>query len=573
MRLGGDSLASDIAFVAYETPSAPCGGVAAVMGRLPAALRSMSAGHVVGITPFHRHLTPVNLAKRGAGQLAVVAHWTLQSFLGQPVTVELLRWYADFPWYYVKAEPAVAGMATPFFNGRQHPYDLPDSDLRRDAFLFGRAVAETLPCLVESAERGWTLLLQDWEAATTALVLAGIQPHSHRLFLTLHNSLDCPITDRELASFGVPPGSSDAPDDPVLQRALRSVEAPVMTVSEQFARDLTEDALQSEVMAPQLQSVRGTALADRIVGLDNGPFQDLAPEVGLLATAARSDAAAIIGWKAGKRRAAIEALRAHQQTDRCQSGEEPVWGDVDQFVADRGDGSAWFVMGGREDPGQKGYDVAATAVERFLAQGKDARFLFFPIVQDEGLAALSHLRLLAKDNPQHVIVLPFTWRAGYSAALQGASYGLMPSFYEPFGSANEFYLNGTVGIARATGGLMQQIIPLRSARSFSSSVKRRAEQWSSYSAPPTGILFREQDRLSTKDHWRMLNAAATTARQSSPLFRSMVDELLLAITDGLELWETQPGLYCQMLVAGIQHIQCSFSWGRTAAQYARIVSS
>ncbi|MGH8885845.1 MAG: glycogen/starch synthase [Egibacteraceae bacterium] len=566
-------MAEDLAFVAYETPSAPCGGVAAVMGHLPMAVRSANVGHVVGLTPFHRHITPANHVKMGAGQLAVVASWTLQSFQEQQVTIEILRWYAEFPWYYVKAEPVKAGVATPFFNGKRHPYDVPPSDLHRDAFLFGRAVAEALPRLVESAERGWTLLLQDWEAATAALALAGVKPHPHRLFLTLHNSLDCPVTDRQLASFGVLPGSNDAPEDPVLQRALRAVEAPVITVSEQFAHDLTQDTLQFEVMAPHLQTVGGIALADRIVGLDNGPFQDLVPEVALLATAVRADAAALIGWKAGKRRAAIEALRTHQQRGRCLSGEEPVWGDVDRFVADGGDGGVWFVMGARDDPGQKGYDVAATAVERFLSQGGNARFLFFPILGGNGPEGLSFLRLLAKDNPQHVIVLPFAWKDGYKAALQGAAYGLMPSFYEPFGSINEFYLNGTVGIARATGGLMQQIVPLRSARSFGPSVKRRAEQWYSYSAAPTGILFREQDGLSTKDHWRALNATATKARQGSPLFRSMADELLLAITDGLELWETDPGLYCRMLVAGIQHIQCSFSWERTAAQYLRIVSS
>ena len=37
------------------------------------------------------------------------------------------------------------------------------------------------------------------------------------------------------------------------------------------------------------------------------------------------------------------------------------------------------------------------------------------------------------------MVLPFIFVEGYRAALQGAAFGVMPSLYEPFGMANEFY--------------------------------------------------------------------------------------------------------------------------------------
>ena len=42
----------NIAFVSYETPFAPCGGIAAVMGRLPARVQAVSHVDSVVITPL-----------------------------------------------------------------------------------------------------------------------------------------------------------------------------------------------------------------------------------------------------------------------------------------------------------------------------------------------------------------------------------------------------------------------------------------------------------------------------------------------------------------------------------------
>ena len=43
-------------------------------------------------------------------------------------------------------------------------------------------------------------------------------------------------------------------------------------------------------------------------------------------------------------------------------------------------------------------------------------------------------------------------------AQAGATFAVMPSFYEPFGAATEAYLAGTPVIARATGGLTGQVV-------------------------------------------------------------------------------------------------------------------
>lgn len=159
----------------------------------------------------------------------------------------------------------------------------------------------------------------------------------------------------------------------------------------------------------------------------------------------------------------MTALDAHTPNEK-----EPVWGDKMRF---RKDDAPWFVMAGRDDPRQKGYDVAAAAIEDYLAvhhgEPDCAQFLFFPIPGDEDLLGLEFLRALAGRYPEDIVAFPFIWLAGFTAALQGAAYGLMPSLYEPFGMANEFNLaGGCVGIGRATGGNLAQIVPLRATAAF-----------------------------------------------------------------------------------------------------------
>ena len=49
-------MATKLAFIAYETPFAPSGGIAAVMGRLPASLKNASPFDIVVLTPFHHKI-------------------------------------------------------------------------------------------------------------------------------------------------------------------------------------------------------------------------------------------------------------------------------------------------------------------------------------------------------------------------------------------------------------------------------------------------------------------------------------------------------------------------------------
>lgn len=354
------------------------------------------------------------------------------------------------------------------------------------------------------------MIAQDWEAATALLSFASQKDAHGRLHLTLHNSYDEFATITDLSRVGI--DANRCPGDTILHRALSIIEEPAFTVSEQFALDFTQDLLQREVMAPLLQTELSRA---PVVGIDNGPFKPLAVNDADLRNAAIGTFGSLQAWKAGNRQKALTALDAHTPTD-----DEPVWGDKSQF---RRDDSSWLVMAGRDDPRQKGYDVAAAAVEDYLTahRGKPdcGQFLFFPIPGDEGLPGLAFLRVLAERFPQDVLVFPFIWVAGYTAALQGAAYGLMPSLYEPFGMANEFYLaGGCVGIGRATGGNLEQVVPLRGTSAYSRAVHSRADRYHLLSAHPTGILFREKDDIPTAwRDWGGINDAQydTTGRPPS----------------------------------------------------------
>jgi len=549
-----------IAFVTYETPFAPCGGIAAVIGRLPGYVKKASGLETIVITPFHHKIEKTSSLKvETAATLNV-------RYESDSIPVALCKYNdpkTSWSWYFVKPENEN------FFGGFPNPYLVGDTpaqisaNLRRDSLLFGASVAMALNLI--SSETEWIVLMQDWEAATTALALTN-QDHQHRQFLTLHNSYDTEVTDDVLSQIGV--DARKCPGETMLERALPLIRRPVFTVSEQFAEDLTSDVLQSEVMADHLQIYFKLGL----LGVNNGPFETLNVNKGAVADALKGSFQCLQEWKADNRRNALVELDAVVPSDKT-----PVWGDLRKF---RRDEACWFVMAGRDDPRQKGYDVAAAAVSRFLESGGDARFFFFPIPGDEGEPGLYFLKGLAEKFPENVLVFPFVWREGFFATLRGAAYGVMPSLYEPFGGANEFYLNGTVGIGRATGGLLLQIVPLWSVSSFGQSTQKRSQRWHSLSSSPTGLLFREKDDIeSVAADWQGLNDARYEVGNSSnnrvqermqySLFNEMANELYLAIQDGARIYQESPEIYYRMLKDGMVHIQNSFSWERAAQEYVR----
>ena len=552
------------------------------------------------ITPFHHKIPETrNLPARTIGKVQV-------PFYGDLVGVNIYRYDDRWHWYFLDAHdyelPEVHRLTETdrqLFAGLKHPYDVGTNAaeqwaiLRRDSLFFGAAVARGLRELGGNVP--WTLVMQDWQAATTALALAGPNhDHNLSLFLALHNSYDSgPIEPDDLRGVGIDPENVPAAwiysqrenrsiqVSTVLGRAMPLLNRPFFTVSEQFARDFTEDDFQSKVMADHLQDL---LKPPNLVGINNGTFTSLAvPEKPELSDARRHKYGLLKEWKSRQKTAAVAALVEFTPDE----GNRPAWGSIAQFV-DRAKASPdlpWFVLAGRDDTRQKGYDVAAEAISNFLGRpgnSDKAQFLFFPIPGDEGREGLVFLRRLADDYRENVLALPFIFQEGYLAALQGAAFGIMPSLYEPFGMANEFYLNGAVGIGRATGGLLQQIVPLRLAATFTPAVRRRSSDWHSPSAPATGLLYREpDDNPDVVSHWKAFNDVRylsapgmdrVAEHRAYRLFTDMADALDQALIDAIDLYTKPPrpdGVqpYYAMLVEGIGHIQRSFSWDWSAAEY------
>jgi glycogen synthase len=541
-----------IALISYETPYAPCGGIASVMGCLPESLQKAAKVETIVVSPFHNKIpktSKIEPQMENAGSLKIRLD-------GDEIPVQLMRFGMNPQLVFLKPED------DRIFSGGPHPYHLPPEMLLRDSLFFGAAASAALEKLDPGVH--WQILMQDWEAATTAL--ASIENNrKHDLFLTMHNSYDANATAENLGSVDI--DASRFFGGTILQRVLPVIQWPVFTVSSEFARDLIEDDLQSRIMAPHLTHM----LRPRLVGIDNGPFLKIQMDEPIFEQMARSNFGAFRQWKTKRRTLALKAIEAHHPEP-----EKPVWGDLSAF--NKAD-SVWFVMAGRDDSRQKGYDAAAKAVELLLESGLEAQFLFFPVPGDEELDGLRFLRNLAAAHPANVLAMPFIFKEGFQAALQGADFGMMPSFYEPFGMANEFYLNGTPGIGRATGGIIQQIIPFRAGASFSRAVRDRADRWHSSSSSPSGILFRERNGIpSAIGDWNKINDAEyelpdrLNSRFQLPLFVEMVRELQCAILDAIKLREQFPDSYCRMAYNGINHILQTFSWEKSAQEYSRYLN-
>jgi glycosyltransferase involved in cell wall biosynthesis len=330
----------------------------------------------------------------------------------------------------------------------------------------------------------------------------------------------------------------------VYQYMLPLTDAPITTVSRTFAQELCRDPLQCEVFADHLQ---GVFRRHGLRGVDNGLFGEPQPPYPTrdVRAAENGDPSGILQRKLQKRRTMLETIERYR--------DERIIGHLDG-----GDGAPLtslpddvpvFLMFGRLDPAQKGFDVLCRAIEA-LPRGR-ARWMFTPIVSSAAPRAfLDDLGQLAADRSGEVVVYPFRMDQGYREAMAGASYAVMPSLYEPFGGATEPYLVGTPVVARATGGLVQQVTDIDTDPQSG-----------------TGVLFREHGDASG---WRAVQTAATPAqRMTVPIYGAMVAALAAALTRAADIYRAEPALYGRMLAAGYPMAE-QFSWERTATEYQRV---
>ena len=560
----GRSPKNNIIFVSFENEFAPLGGLAAVMRLLPKRMAQLSKDRCVTLTPFFREITKCKPKLMEAIQNTGIRFPVVYDKAVRQVEVFQHEDSNGFVTYLIDSQkffnapcdcgdpPGMAAPCNPYWNPA-HPGQLLD-----DALFFCAAVPKALVAL--GLNEHVVLCLQDWEAAGVAISVQdvpGLQDTT--CLLTLHNSYDCPVTPAEMKKMT----SQVRPGLTMLTQAGPMLDGPICTVSKHFAHELTHEVVHRKVFAPHLQ----TLFKKRTIrGINNGLFSEANLPLASLARAKTGDFTGLLQEKASRRRAMIQKLEEYQP--------ERAWGTLDfhQF-----DGPV-FLFFGRDDPRQKGYDLAAAAIDR-IPPG-EARFIFTPIPGDEGIKGLQFLRDLADRRKGEVKVFPFRMAQGYLELQRGASFMVMCSFYEPFGGATEGYAVGTPVVARATGGLVQQVVP-HPGVSLNVEVSRLRDQYHQVSDDPTGFLFREAGLSAQKTAlgWRDIVDCAywpdgerLKQRLAIPLFRAMVQAAEGAFHDAIDLYKSDPTGYAKMIWHGCEML-ARFSWDQAVREYQEIFSS
>ncbi len=540
-----------IAYCVYENPFAKAGGIFAVADNLPAALRRHN-DDVVIISPFHSNLKTAQSALphlRSIRQMDVA--WD-----HRVVQVELLE-------YVRKGIRWVLLHAHGFFNADggddgTNPYAYSEaSGLLTDSLFASAAIPSVLVALGKT--RDVIVHVQDWEMASAALTvklaLLGGRLESAAVVLTSHNPYDHYLAEYALARItdrldpaqwpGVGSGAGAAGNrTTVYGRMIPLTDAPVSTVSRGFARELTTEPLQTAHFARHLQ---GAFESQGVVGIANGVFAspDAEPPFAGAAVkeARQGKSRRILRAKEKKRAKMLEVIDGYRNDPRVVGRLGPEEQQLPKKVP-------VIMMFGRMDPGQKGFDVLARAIEA-LPRGL-ARFVLTPAGAMEEPVFLDDLAGLAESRPGEIVIYPFRMEAGYQELMAGASYVVMPSLYEPFGASTEPYLAGTPVVARATGGLTDQV----------TDIGMNPER-------ATGFLYREQvpASLDVAENWRRIQGLREPhARMSVPFYGAMVSSLAAAIVQACGVFRCQPAQYARLLANCHDKAQ-SFSWERAASEY------
>jgi len=216
-----------------------------------------------------------------------------------------------------------------------------------------------------------------------------------------------------------------------------------------------------------------------------------------------------------------------------------------------------FLMTGRFDLAQKGFDVMFNAFIK-LKKGS-AKLVFSPTMPndfDESILAFFHETCRRYDGD--ILIWPYRLpEKEYHTLLSGASFLLMPSLYEPFGAATEGFIHGTPVIARATGGLLTQVIdPLY----YSAEVD---------SADQNGILYREdvyeQEAIV---EWPKILSLAPEKRIVNPVYEKMVTAAEHALIRGQSVFSDSQH-YGSCILNGTRLLH-AFDWDKAADNYRAV---
>lgn len=585
-----------IAFATFETEFCKLGGLAAVMTWLPKEMsRPENNEPCIILAPHFKEITNPEKLKADK-KIRDFSHVLSFSFpvveLAYAVdVVEMID--ADGISIYLLSCPG-------FFTAPKNPYVNPCNPakpldpyrnpinperLTEDALLFCAAAPVALVELHKEGKipaQNLILHLQDWETACVAKAVQQVhyQPEisSMRCTLTLHNPYDRYI---DASSSTVVQNLADylkLSHGNVLPQTIPLMHGSVSTVSENFADELHTDPLHTKAFAPHLQYL----FAQKpIIGIDNGLFKTKEfPFSSSVEKEARKGNLQPLCDEKMKRRVELGQVMQTYQQELAKDKSKESWGsDLDLTDA----AVPVFFLIGRDDPCQKGYDVMAQAIRNTRKEG---RYIFAPIPGDEDLLGLTFLKQLAADCPGRVKVFPFRIDLQvYEKLMIGCSYMVMGSLYEPFGAATEAYLAGVPVVARATGGLVQQVTPwLDESRQnyLPDSVLRVVRKFHSENDPATGLLFREQRLEARKEEegWKQIVGCGywhnnpkldrVSERADGELYKAMVAAAAAALDKAIEIYQELPLVYSGMIYNGYQLLN-KFGWDRAIAGYRKFM--
>jgi glycogen synthase len=533
-----------VVLLAFENRFASLGGLSPVMKQLPHQLKKMGE-RVVFLSPFH-DCHPAMKAAHKEKLFTRVFGPTRFNLCDYETEVScFVDTSAELPTYYVRIPGRFTAGDNPY------GYENPES-LLLDALSFSAAV----PFVLKKLGMTENLLFHahEWETAPIAVtsklaVLSGVIRQA-RTLLTLHNSFDSAFPDAAKRLFL----GKTIPGHTVLQCAIPYLSGPLLTVSAPFAHEVSHDPLQCTVFTDHLQTEFSM---NPPIGIENGIFSSAAAPFtdATIADAERGNVERLLTRKntCGRRfLLALDRVRDPRIIGKIRSGKGTA-------------GVPLFFMAGRLDFMQKGFDVMACAFER-LTRGS-AKLFFCPSSASANGNGLDFFKKIVSRCEGDFEIWPFKIpRRLYEFALRGSAFFLMPSLYEPFGSANESLTNGTPIVARGTGGLWVQVHPLNPIEipSFYDQLHLTGTSQS-----PNGILFRERypDELAEKE-WRTLMRLAPEERLQVPLFESLVDSAHRALEQAIEVY-SRPNDYAALMVNAIREVK-KFSWEKAAAKYRQV---
>ncbi|GAB4313056.1 MAG: hypothetical protein Kow0069_14030 [Promethearchaeota archaeon] len=568
-----------VAFVSYESSYAPAGGLAAVMSRLPLAVERRLGCRALLLAPFFpRHPRTREAVEKG--ELSPV---------GDPFEVWFAGGVHEVTAYGKEVESSSGGRivhllgADGFFDAEANPYVFPgdqgDRLLRRNAYFFCAAAGAFLKL---ATPKGCLVHPQDWHGA---LVVDALPDAGFKCVLTLHNPYDQPLHPEEFAWLFETAPPPVPQNSTVLKHALRRVAA-VSAVSENFALELTRESPFVDVLVPHLQ---GELRAKPPVGINNGKFVDLREGLDslLLGDGSPPEDRELARSFADFKRGARDRLNDVFETSSGRLLREEAWGacEFGEFF------DPLFVMFGRDDPRQKGFDVFAQVARELLEGGPDggagSRFAFTPLPGPHGKASLAYLEQLASDFPDKVTVFPSRMSVGYVELMEAATYLVMCSLYEPFGGATEGYARGVPVVARATGGLVQQVDPLN-FDALPQQVKTLVVKYHGVGRRPTGFLFKEPGPTNPREaelrseEWRRVFAApflnqspvgnSLESRSSMKLFGQLVASAKQATLHAAKVYQDRFEEYYRMARNGAALLD-RFTWEKSAEAYGRLLYS